>query len=163
MFKDCCRHWELSFILVGPEMGYGRRMSFDRRPARRASGAISTRSPSVKMWTNARKVGKILSGNVCAHVLGVLYCEASMGIGVISAPLVRGSVIASLNALPRCAAAFPFPRIVLWRRGGFTLLIRWEKGRVADHGVSAVLSGFVVGAFASGKVSTHCNMVPRGW
>ena len=154
---------KLSFICVGPEMGYGRRMSFESRPARVASGAISTRSPSVKMWTNAREVGKILLGSVCAHVLGVLCCEALMGVGVISAPLVRGSVIASLDALPRCAAAFPFPRIVLWRRGGFTLLIRWEKGQVADHGASAVLSGFVVAVFASGKVSTHCNMVPRGW
>ena len=143
-------------------MGYGRRMSFDRRPARVASGAINTRSPSVKMWTNARKASKILLGFVCAHVLGVL-CEALAGVGVISAPLVHGNVIASLDALPRCAAAFPFPRIVLWRRGGFTLLIRWEKGQVADYGVSAVLSGFVVAAFASGKVSTHCNMVPRGW
>ena len=110
MFKDCCRHWELSFIRVGPEKGYGRRMSFDHRLACVASVAISTRSPSVKMWTNARKAGKILLGIVCAHVLGVLCGEASMGVGVISAPLVRGSVIASLDALPQCAAAFPSPR-----------------------------------------------------
>ena len=120
----------LSFIRVGPETGYGRRMSFDRRLACVASVAISTRSPCVNVWTNAREVGKILLGYVSAHVLGVLCCEALMGVGVISAPLVRGSVIASLDALPRCAAAFPFPRIVLWRRGGFTLLIRWGKGKL---------------------------------
>ena len=163
MFKDRRRRGKLSFIRVGPETGYGRRMSFDRRPADRASGAISTRSPCVNVWTNAREVGKILLGYVCAHVLGALCCEALMGVGVISAPLVRGSAIASLNALPQCAAAFPFPRIVLWRRGGLTLLIRWEKGQVADHGVSAVLSGFAVAVFASGKVSTHRNMVPQSW
>ena len=81
-------------------------MSFDRRPACVASVAISTRSPSVKMWTNAREADKMLLGIVCAHVLGVL-CEASVGVGVISAPLVRGRIIASLNALPQCAAAFP--------------------------------------------------------
>ena len=101
---------KLSFIRVGAEMGYGRRMIFDRRPACLASGVINTRSPCVIVWTNEREVDKILLGYVCAHVSDVLCCEALMGVGVINAPLVRGSVIASLNALPQCAAAFPSPR-----------------------------------------------------
>ena len=89
-------------------------MIFSRRPACVASGAISTQSPCVEIWTNAREVGKVLLGNVRAHVLGD-FREAFVGVGIFSAPLVRGSVLASLDALPSCADAFPSPNIGVGR------------------------------------------------
>ena len=104
-------------------------MIFGRRPACVASGATVTRSPSVMMWTSAREVVKILLGKVCAHVLSV-FREGMVELDVPSAPLVHGSVIASLNALPRCAAAFPSPRNGGGKKGGFTSMIRWEKGKL---------------------------------
>ena len=137
-------------------------MIFGRHPAWVASGAISTQSPCVEIWTNAREVVKILLGKVCAHVL-CDFCEALAGFGDISAPWVRGSAFASLDALPRCADAFPSPNIGVGRYDGFMSLIYWDKWQVADHGVGAILSGFGVAVFASSGVSMRCNMVPRGW
>ena len=137
-------------------------MIFSRRPACVASGAISTQSPCVEIWTNAGEVINILLGKVCAHVLCDFY-EALAGFGIISAPLVRGSVFASLDALPRCADAFPSPNIGVVRYDGFMSLIYWDKWQVAYYGVGAILSGFSVAVFASSGVSMRCNIVPRGW
>ena len=102
-------------------------MIFGRRPACVASGAISTQSPCVEIWTNAREVGKILLGNVRSHVLGDFH-GAFVGVGVVSAPLVRGSVFASLVALPRCAGASPSPEIGVGRRAGLVLVSYWGEG-----------------------------------
>ena len=102
-------------------------MIFSRRPACVASGAISTQSACDKMWTNARKVVKILLGSVCAEVLGV-FREAFVGGGVVGAPLVHGSVIASLDALPRCAGASPTPDIGVGRWVGLVLVSYWGGG-----------------------------------
>ena len=91
-------------------------MLFSRRPACIASGAISSQSPCDKMWANAREVVKISLGSVSADVLSV-FRQAFVGVGVVGAPLVRGSVIASLDALPRCADASPSPDIDVERWG----------------------------------------------
>ena len=122
----------------------------------------STRKVHVEMRTYIREVFKILLGNVRARVLGEFH-EAFVGDGFVSAPLVRGSVFASLDALSHCAVASLFPRNGVRRYGGYLTWIYWAKERVANQGVGAILSGFVVAVFASSGVSMHCNIVPRGW
>ena len=115
------------------------------------------------MWTNAREVVKISLGSVFAEVLGV-FREAFVGIGVVGAPLARGSLIASVDALPRCAGASPSPDIGVGRWVGLVLLSYWGEGSLVYHGVVvAILSGLIVAVLTSGKVSTHCNIVPQNW
>ena len=87
-----------------------------------------------------------------------------MGLGVTSAPLVLSSVIASLDALPRCAGASPSPDIGVGRWVGLVLVSYWGEGYFSYYGVVvAILSGLIVAVLTSGKVSTHCNIVPRSW
>ena len=102
-------------------------------------------------------------GSVCAQVLGV-FREAFLGVGVVGAPLVRGSIIASLDALPRCAGASPSPDIGVGRWVGLVLLSYWGEGQFVYHGVVvAILNGLIVAVLTSGKVSSLCNIVPRDW
>ena len=136
-------------------------MSFGRRPACDASVAINTQSPCIEVRTYIREVFKILLGSIRARVLGEFH-EAFVGDGFVSAPLVRGSVFASLDALSHCAVASLFPRNGVRRYSGYLTWIYWDKGQVANQGVGAILSGFVIAVFASSGVSMHCSIMPRG-
>ena len=90
-------------------------MVSSRRPACVTSGAISTQSPCVEMWTNAREMDKMLLGNVSAHVLSV-FREALVGVGVMSAP--PGS----------WQSHSPSPDIGVGRWVGLDLVSYWGEG-----------------------------------